>query len=66
MKSLYKISAIVLGCIGFASCNLDLQPTSTISPEVYFNEESQLQAYANNLYTDILPSPDIYQVIFCQ
>lgn len=61
MKTIFnKICVIALGCIGLASCNLDLQPTSTISPEVYFNEESQLQAYANNLYTSILPSHSGY------
>lgn len=29
---------------------------SQISPEVYFNEASQLECYANGLYADILPS----------
>ena len=40
------------------SCNdfLDETPQSTISPENYLNEESQLASYANGLYTDILPS----------
>ena len=40
------------------SCNdfLDETPMSTISPENYLTEESQLASYANGLYTDILPS----------
>ena len=40
------------------SCNdfLDETPKSTISPENYLTEESQLASYANGLYADILPS----------
>lgn len=40
------------------SCNdfLDETPMSTISPENYLTEESQLASYANGLYADILPS----------
>lgn len=42
----------------FSSCNdfLDEEPKATISPDKYLNEESQLAAYANGLYSDILPS----------
>lgn len=41
-----------------ASCNdfLDKEPMSSIDPELYLKEETQLSFYANNLYTDILPS----------
>lgn len=41
----------------FSSCNdyLDNEPQSSISPELYLTEESQLATYANGLYTDILP-----------
>lgn len=47
---------VVAGMLG--SCNdfLDKTPESTISPENYFSEESQLAAYDNGLYTSILPS----------
>ena len=40
------------------SCNdfLDKTPQSSIPPEKYFSSESQLEAYANGLYTSILPS----------
>lgn len=40
------------------SCNdfLDREPLSQITPDVYLTEESQLAAYANKLYPDILPS----------
>ncbi|WP_373227043.1 RagB/SusD family nutrient uptake outer membrane protein [Parabacteroides merdae] len=41
----------------FCSCNdyLDKEPQSSISPDLYLTEESQLATYANGLYTDILP-----------
>lgn len=40
------------------ACNdfLDREPLSKIIPEAYLTEESQLAAYANKLYPDILPS----------
>jgi len=40
------------------SCNsfLDKEPESSISSDVYFTSSSQLEAYANGLYTNILPS----------
>jgi len=44
--------------IFFPSCNefLDEKPTSEITPEQYFNSSSDLMAYVDNLYADILPS----------
>lgn len=49
---------------GFVSCEdyLDKEPMSQVSPELYFSEASQLQNYANKLYSEtdkekaILPS----------
>lgn len=45
-----------------AACNdfLDREPMSQIIPEAYLTEESQLAAYANKLYPDILPSHSTY------
>ncbi|OCW93346.1 starch-binding protein [Macellibacteroides sp. HH-ZS] len=42
----------------FSACNdfLDREPLSSITPEMYLTEESQLAAYANKLYPDLLPS----------
>ena len=61
MKSMNKLFKYIgmVACMGaLFSCNdfLDKEPTSSISPESYLNEESQLAAYANGLYTSILPS----------
>lgn len=58
MNTIFKHIALVACAGALLSCNdyLDEQPTSSISPEVYLTEESQLAAYANGLYTDILPS----------
>lgn len=58
MKIQFKYIAMV-ACVGtLFSCNdfLDEQPTTSISPEVYLTDESHLEAYANGLYTNILPS----------
>lgn len=43
---------------GLTSCDdfLDREPMSSVSPESYFSEASQLANYANELYNGILPS----------
>ncbi|KQS27098.1 RagB/SusD family nutrient uptake outer membrane protein [Dyadobacter sp. Leaf189] len=55
-----KLSAFVIGLTGLVavSCNdyLDQAPLSSITPDSYLNEESQLAAYAVARYTDVLPS----------
>ena len=42
----------------FTACDnyLDEVPEASISPEVYFTEATHIQASADNLYSDILPS----------
>lgn len=52
---LYIIWVVLIEAI--SSCNdfLDKTPESEISPELYLTEETQLEAYANGLYTDIVP-----------
>lgn len=42
----------------FISCDdfLSREPMSNVSPEVYFTQASQLAAYADRMYIDILPS----------
>ena len=51
----YAAGVAILGIM--TSCNdfLDQEPKSSVSPEKYLKDESQLAAYANKLYTDILP-----------
>lgn len=51
----YIAGALLMGLLG--SCNdfLDQEPQSSIAPDIYLTEESQLASYANGLYTDILP-----------
>lgn len=53
---------ILLAGLTFSSCEdyLDREPESQIAPERYFMEASQLQAYADKYYADILPSHDGY------
>lgn len=57
----YNIArSIFVGCTAMAlvSCNdfLDLEPQSSVSPEKYFSDESQLAAYTIRYYTDNFPS----------
>lgn len=55
---IFKLLLIIGFASSFLACNdfLDEKPKSSISPENYLNEETQLAAYANGLYPDILPS----------
>lgn len=48
---------MLLACLVFTACNdlLDQEPMSEISPEYYLNEETQLEAYVNGMYINILP-----------
>lgn len=53
-------------CGGFTSCEdfLDKEPASTVPPEGYFTEASHLKAFADGLYTGILPSHDSFYGMF--
>lgn len=59
-----KLNKIIINSIfalalvgGFTSCEdfLDREPMSNVSPENYFSDAAQLEAYANKIYDDILP-----------
>ena len=52
MKTRTRIFILAAACLA-AGCNgfLDIVPPSDIPPEEYFEEESQLQAYCNGLYS---------------
>ncbi len=55
---LYKLSFIALTvAAGLVSCNdyLEQEPPSSLTPENFYTTEDQVQAAANQLYTDILP-----------
>lgn len=57
----YNIAkGIFIGCAALAmvSCNdfLDMEPESSVSPEKYFSDESQLAAYTIRYYTNNFPS----------
>lgn len=55
-----SVTLMLWGGILFSSCNdyLDKSPKSYVTPENYLNTDDQLAAYANNLYTDMLPYHD--------
>jgi hypothetical protein len=46
------MASVLFGCNDF----LDREPLSEITPESYLTEESQLAAYANYIYVDVMPS----------
>jgi len=48
----------LVALVGLASCNkyLDIAPPSSIIPEAYLDEESQLAAYTVNQYAGLFPS----------
>lgn len=57
MKTFYKIALAATFLCSLASCDdfLDSEPTSSVDPEIYFTEESQLQAYVDGIYPNVLP-----------
>ena len=57
-NAIRNIAGVLLLGLCSTACNdfLDEQPTSSLSPEGYFSDASHLEAYANNLYVDFLPS----------
>ena len=58
MKKYIHILLTMLLIGSFTACNdfLDREPLSNLSPEGYFKNASQLQAYADKLYPSILPA----------
>lgn len=58
MNMNHKFLILIMVGFLFVSCNdfLDKEPMSSVTPDNYLNEESQLAAYLNGLYTAILPS----------
>ncbi len=57
MKKIFAICAGMAMLVSLPSCNddfLERYPLSTLSPETYFNSESELKAYTNAFY-DQLP-----------
>ena len=60
MKTKHIFLSVLIASSGFAftACDgyLDEVPEASISPEVYFTEATHIQASADNLYADILPS----------
>ena len=58
MKLYMKLTVlIILGIFGLSSCSdfLDMEPPSYVTPEDYYQNESEVQACANKFYS-ILPS----------
>lgn len=59
MKNIVYKGLLLVTLTGtLSACNdyLDKEPLSYVVPSNYFNDDSQLAAYANNMYASILPS----------
>lgn len=46
----YSCAALSISLLASSCSDLNQEPKSTASPDIYFNTESQLQSYVNNLY----------------
>lgn len=57
-RKLYITIFAWIAAAGLISCDdfLDREPKSKIAPETYFNDATQMRAYCDALYSDILPS----------
>lgn len=57
-NKIIPITLALMAAGAMTSCDdyLNKEPLSKVTPEHYFDQESHLEAYANGMYTDILPS----------
>lgn len=57
-NKIIHITLALMAAGSMTSCDdyLNKEPLSKVTPEHYFDQESHLEAYANGMYTDILPS----------
>ena len=51
MKKYFYIFLIFMGL--FSSCELEMIPEDTMSPETYFNSAKQLEMWCNGYYTQL-------------
>ena len=55
-----KISMLIAATVMLVSCDIDKQPLSQLSPDNFFSNETELQAFSNQFYT-IFPSTSVYE-----
>jgi hypothetical protein len=48
-----KIFSIIAAAVCLVACDLNYTPLSQLSPESFFSNESELQAFSNQFYTDL-------------
>lgn len=53
------ILILASAALALVSCDLDKQPLSQLSPDSFFSNRSELEAFSNDFYT-IFPEDDIY------
>ena len=52
-----KILTIIAAAVCLASCDLNYTPLSKLSPETFFSNESELQAFSNQFYSAFPDTP---------
>ncbi len=57
-NNVFRLTLLLVVLMGLISCNkyLDIEPPSSIIPEAYLDEETQLAAYTVNQYAGLFPS----------
>ncbi len=55
-----NIILIIATVLALASCDLNKAPLASLSPDSYFSNASELDAFANNFYSD-LPGTSVYE-----
>ena len=51
---------LIAATVLLVSCDLDKQPLAQLSPDSFFSNETELQAFSNQFYT-IFPSTSVYE-----
>lgn len=55
-----NIILIIATVLAIASCDLNKAPLASLSPDSYFSNASEMDAFANNFYSD-LPGTSVYE-----
>lgn len=55
-----KISMLIAAAVLLISCDLNKMPLSQLSPDSFFSNETELQAFSNQFYT-IFPATGVYE-----
>ena len=54
-----NIITLILATLTLAACDLDKKPLSSLSPDSFFSNKNELEAFSNNFYAEF-PSSSIF------